>query len=95
MIKIQRSHLPAVGVVPQGRHRVNPKGEGKSSKRNKHQKESKLKVDTNEEKMDCDDGGDTNAKGRGGDDTPSSLSLSVLSFKPRPMKRKPILDTKK
>ncbi len=95
MIKIQRSHLPAVGIVPQGRHRVNPKGEGKGSKRNKYQKESKLKVDTNEEKMDCDDGGDTKAKGRGGDDTPSSLSLSVLSFKPRPMKRKPILDTKK
>jgi hypothetical protein len=97
LIKIQRSHLPAVGIVPQGMHRVKPKGEGKSSKRNQVKKESKLKVDTNEERMDCENGGDVKSgnDGGGGDvETPSSISLSVLSFKPRTMKRKPMLDTK-
>ena len=99
MVKIQRSHLPAVGIVPLGMHRVKPKGEGKSSKRNHMKKGSKLKVDTqHEERMDCDDGGgDKFSKDSGGGDveTPSSISLAVLSFKPRTMKRKPILDTKK
>jgi len=97
-IKIQRSHLPAVGIVPQGMHRVKPKGEGKSSKRNQIKKGSKLQVDTSEERMDCDNGGDVkSSKERGASnvETPSSISLSVLSFKPRNMKRKPILDTKK
>lgn len=98
LIKIQRSHLPAVGIVPQGMHRVKPKGEGKTSKRNQKKKESKLQVETKEDKMDCDNGGDgKSSKGSGVDkvDTPSSISLSVLSFKPRTMKRKPMLDTKK
>jgi RNA recognition motif-containing protein len=96
LIKIQRSHLPAVGIVPQGMHRVNPKGDGKSTKRNKLQKDSKRKVESNEEKMDCDDGGGGKSKkDYVYPETPSSLSLSVLSFQPRAIKRKPILDTKK
>ena len=33
-VRIERSHLPAIGLVPAGLHRVNPKGEGKSTKRN-------------------------------------------------------------
>jgi RNA recognition motif-containing protein len=33
---IKRSHLPAIGIVPSGMHRVNPKGEGKSTNRNQH-----------------------------------------------------------
>mmetsp|Transcript_18405 Transcript_18405/g.36922 ORF Transcript_18405/g.36922 Transcript_18405/m.36922 type:complete len:1032 (-) Transcript_18405:76-3171(-) len=98
LIKIQRSHLPAVGIVPQGMHRVKPKGEGKSSKRNEMKKGPKLQVDTSEERMDCDNGGDLKSSkisGASNVETPSSISLSVLSFKPRNMKRKPILDTKK
>ncbi len=98
LVKIQRSHLPAVGVVPHGMHRVKPKGEGKSSKRNQMKKASKLQVETNKDKMDCDNEGveQPNKKSGVGDvETPSSISLSVLSFKPRTMKRKPIIDTKK
>ncbi len=98
LVKIQRSHLPAVGVVPQGMHRVKPKGEGKSSKRNQMKKAPKLQVETNKDKMDCDNEGVENPNkesGVGTVETPSSISLSVLSFKPRTMKRKPILDTKK
>ncbi|KAL7439622.1 hypothetical protein ACHAXM_006789 [Skeletonema potamos] len=96
LVKIQRSHLPAVGIVPQGMHRVMPKGEGKSSKRNHVKKDLKLNVDTNEERMDCDNGDGKPSKDSRVDDVepPSSISLSVLSFKPRAMKRKPILDTK-
>ena len=97
LIKIQRSHLPAVGIVPQGMHRVKPKGEGKISKRNQKKKESKLQVEKNEDKMDCEDGGDgkSSKDSVGNVETPSSISLSVLSFKPRTMTRKPMLDTKK
>jgi RNA recognition motif-containing protein len=99
-VKIQRSHLPAVGLVPQGMHRVNPKGEGKASKRNQVKKKSN------------DDGMDVEEKGKGEDQyndkqtikststttSPSSLSLSVLSFKPRGMRQKPkisLVSTKK
>jgi RNA recognition motif-containing protein len=93
-VKTQRSHLPAVGLVPQGMHRVSPKGEGKVSKRNQVKK--KLN----------DDGMEVEEKCKGGDQfmesnekqmvqststttSPSSLSLSVLSFKPRGMRQKP------
>ncbi|KAL7542970.1 hypothetical protein ACHAXR_012267 [Thalassiosira sp. AJA248-18] len=100
LIKIQRSHLPAVGLVPSGMHRVNPKGDGKVSKRNKLKKESKMKVDTNAS-MDIEEEGKANDKRAktGGDQnrkknpvaytSPSNLSLSVLSFKPRGMRQKP------
>ena len=100
LIKIQRSHLPAAGLVPSGMHRVNPKGEGKVSKRNKQKKESKMKVDTTNDGMDVDEQG-----GKGGQDrknatavtSPSNLQLGVLSFQPRAMRQKPkiSLDSKK
>lgn len=42
LIKVQRSHMPAVlGLVPTGKQRVNPLGEGKASKRNAKWKERK------------------------------------------------------
>jgi hypothetical protein len=37
-VRIERSHLPAVSLVPPGMHRVNPKGHGKSTKRNQKKK---------------------------------------------------------
>eukprot|EP00571_Detonula_confervacea_P015401 CAMPEP_0172304904 /NCGR_PEP_ID=MMETSP1058-20130122/6265_1 /TAXON_ID=83371 /ORGANISM="Detonula confervacea, Strain CCMP 353" /LENGTH=1110 /DNA_ID=CAMNT_0013016311 /DNA_START=11 /DNA_END=3343 /DNA_ORIENTATION=+ len=96
LVKIQRSHLPAVGLVPSGMHRVNPKGEGKVTKRNKFKKESKMKVDTNVS-MDVVDngkdkpnkGGNQKKKNNVASASPSSISLSVLSFKPRGMRQKP------
>jgi len=90
-IKIQRSHLPAVGVVPPGMHRVKPRGEGKISKRNKLKKESKMKVDTSES-MDVEEEGKGTQKNHVTAASPSSLSLSVLSFKPRGMRQKPKID---
>ena len=93
LIKIQRSHLPAVGLVPAGMHRVNPKGEGKSTKKNKFKKEAKMKVDTD---MNVDknqhmksSGGNGKKKSHVEDESPSAISLSVLSFKPRGMRQKP------
>jgi RNA recognition motif-containing protein len=40
-LKVERSHLPAVSLVPAGMHRVRPKGEGKMSKRNEKRREHK------------------------------------------------------
>ena len=40
LIKIRRSHIPAVSKVPPGMHRTNPKGEGKNSKRNQKRREA-------------------------------------------------------
>eukprot|EP00980_Cylindrotheca_fusiformis_P001505 scaffold346_cov116-Cylindrotheca_fusiformis.AAC.19 len=41
LVKVERSHLPAAGLVPPGMHRVNPKGKGKGPKRIKTIPESK------------------------------------------------------
>ncbi|KAG7372885.1 RNA recognition motif containing protein [Nitzschia inconspicua] len=38
-VRIERSHLPAVSLVPPGMHRINPKGQGKSTKQNQRRKE--------------------------------------------------------
>jgi len=98
-VKIARSHLPAVGLVPQGMHRVNPKGEGKVSKRNQLKKKTK-----SDGAMDVDD--DLNDGGNDVSDTtdgkaatpknkyrtsssPGSIKLDSLSFKPRAVKPKP------
>jgi hypothetical protein len=94
-IKIQRSHLPAVGQVPSGMHRVNPKGEGKVSKRNKLKKSN-----VNGMEFEVEGKGDSGQTTAGGDQckakyevasasSPSSLSLGVLSLKPRGMKQRP------
>ena len=41
LVKVERSHMSAVGLVPPGMHRVNPKGEGRSSKMNKKRREAR------------------------------------------------------
>ncbi|KAG7372880.1 RNA recognition motif containing protein [Nitzschia inconspicua] len=41
-VRIERSHLPAVSLVPPGMHRINPKGQGKSTKQNQRRKEIQL-----------------------------------------------------
>jgi RNA recognition motif-containing protein len=44
VINVERSHVPASSIVPPGMHRVNPMGEGKSSKRNQKRREQKSGV---------------------------------------------------
>lgn len=43
LIKVDRSHQPAVGIIPPGLHRIQPKGEGKHTKRNQKRKERRNK----------------------------------------------------
>ena len=91
VVKVDRSHIPAVGLVPPGMHRVKPKGEGKSSKRNQKKRERKMSKDETHE----DDASmkDANAK----DDEPkpevpakaaATDSASILSFRPRGVARR-------
>jgi hypothetical protein len=93
-VKIQRSHLPAVGVVPPGLHRVNPKGEGKVSKRNKLKKSSvdgmELEVDGKRDEGQIRANVDQHKEhDAASTSSPNSLSFGVLSFKPRAMRQKP------
>ena len=41
LVKVDRSHMPATGLVPPGMHRVKPKGQGLSSKQNEKRKENR------------------------------------------------------
>lgn len=90
--KINRSHLPAVSVVPQGMHRVNPKGEGKKSKRNQLKKKS-IEGDADAEMEIGDEGTSTvNAETKNkyrNSSSPGSIKFDSLSFKPRAVKQKP------
>lgn len=81
VVKIERSHLPAVGLVPPGMHRVNPRGEGKSTKKNLKRKEQDLnkrtnvKLEKDEESRPPDSPGEAiEAK---------SSSSNILAFRPR------------
>jgi len=103
LVKIQRSHLPAISVVPAGMHRVNPKGEGKMSKRNEIKKmnahagsaTSGTGAKSNVDSMDIDDeegAGIDRSKEKANSATitsPSSLPLGVLSLKPTHVRPKP------
>ena len=101
VVNINRSHLPAVGIVPQGMHRVNPKGKGKVSKRNELKKRA-IDKGTGDENKKSDDGVTTRMEDVASDDKPSksknkyrtssspgSIKLDSLSFKPRAIKQKP------
>jgi hypothetical protein len=68
-VKIERSHLPAVGLVPPGMHRINPKGHGKSTKRNQKRKTQLHEANSKE-------GGASDAK-------PAAVAASSMSFLPR------------
>ena len=94
-VKIQRSHMPAVVVVPTGMHRANPKGEDKVFKKNTLRKSN---VDGMEFEVEGKgDEGQTTADGDqpkekhnvASASSPSSLSFGVLSLKPRSMRQKP------
>ena len=87
LIKVERSHVPAVGLVPPGMHRVNPKGEGKSSKRNLKRKERKFAASSAEQGDQSEitkkptvpvEGGQSEGKVN-----QQSLSAGILAFRPR------------
>jgi hypothetical protein len=90
LIAIARSHQPAVGVVPPGMQRKNPKGQGKHTKRNLKRKErrSNAEIETGEEKSEH-----SNTATKGVRDRDESLDgekaekqtnpSNILAFRPR------------
>jgi len=89
---IERSHLPAIGLVPTGMHKINPKGEGKSTKRNQHLRSKKQ---TTNETIEGGSGGDRKHQSKNDPKAkesefkpvaskPSSTSAtSIFAFRPR------------
>ncbi|KAL3920751.1 MAG: hypothetical protein SGILL_003095 [Bacillariaceae sp.] len=75
-VKIERSHLPAVGLVPQGMHRVNPKGHGKSTKRNQKRKEHHHQESKGDNDRDS-------KKPAAAAAATTMTTVSALSFRPR------------
>jgi RNA recognition motif-containing protein len=96
---IERSHLPAIGLVPTGMHKVNPKGEGRSTKRNQHLLSKKQTTNEPEGGSDrkhqsknypqpADGDGDSEAKGsdsKPATPKPSASTTSIFAFRPRGM----------
>ena len=73
LVTIDRSNTPAVSLVPPGMHRVNPKGEGRSSKRNEKRKEKNTVENFQLAKQDK----------ILAESNPSALQPGVLSLAPR------------
>jgi RNA recognition motif-containing protein len=86
LIRIERSHMPAVALVPSGMHRVNPKGEGKKSKFNQKRREKFAKTETTT--TTAEDSKDTKQDSPKKEPSTTSNSVgtsttSVLAFRPR------------
>jgi RNA recognition motif-containing protein len=90
LINVDRSHVPAVGLVPPGMHRVKPKGEGKSSKRNQKKREGKLSKDETHEDVTMKDENakDDESKREVPAKAAATDSASILSFRPRGVARR-------
>ena len=87
IVKVDRSHVPAVGLVPPGMHRVKPPGEGKASKRNQKKRERKMSRDENLEDEPKKDE-ITKADGEGAPTLEAakpkaSSNAGILAFRPR------------
>ena len=100
VLRIERSHLPAISLVPPGRHKVSEKGQGKHSKRNEKKKEQVAPVagedkDTKPAAVAPKEETDEKPVEKPADDHDSKLSLSApvpglsaLAFQPRGVARK-------
>ena len=87
LVKIERSNIPAAFLVPPGLHRLNPKGEGRSSKRNE---KKKRKTDVLDEKHpSAVDTSDSSQKPKPQSEAAKkSGPISVLSLAPRGVLKK-------
>jgi hypothetical protein len=79
LVKVHRSHVPAVSIVPPGMHRVKPKGEGHSSKRNQKRKQTKKLSSAVGDAKEGNGGTEPSASAL----TPKPKTTSSLSFIPR------------
>jgi hypothetical protein len=84
LIKIERSHMPAVALVPPGMHRVNPKGGGKKSKFNQKRRE---KFGKEEKSTTEEDPTPTQEAPKNESSTTSITNSSVLAFRPRGVRK--------
>lgn len=79
LMKVRRSHMPAVSKVPPGMHRTNPKGEGKNSKRNQKRRDTgDNALSKGEPKAAAVDAANSSGKPK-----PAASTVSSLSFVPR------------
>ena len=87
LVKVERSHMSAVALVPPGMHRVRPKGEGKVSKRNLKHRERKRSEGGGRGAAAAPDAGEKYGDEKKAADRSkkesNTASMSVLSFRPR------------
>jgi len=97
VLRIERSHQPAATLVPPGMHRVNPKGDGKHSKRNEKKREAKAHFDGEDSHLQPETPSGNTVAAIGSETPPAqgaahaestASSLSVLAFRPRGLQRK-------
>jgi RNA recognition motif-containing protein len=108
-VKIERSHLSAVSLVPPGMHRVNPKGQGKSTKRNQKRNEQHQQPQDEKSERTGEDGKpsaattnqedkdtkDDESKKGDGPGGSKAAAASVLAFRPRGVAPKSKADKRK
>ena len=89
LVNVERSHMPAVTLVPPGMHRVKPTGEGRNSRLN--QKKRELKGMQGDKVIDKPSGVSEKPTEPPREPIPPQNSLGVLAFRPRGVqqKRKP------
>jgi hypothetical protein len=103
LVRVTRSHQPAAMVVPKGMHRVNPKGEGKHSKRNQKRREKQQEEPASSTQQDTapEKEKEVPPPAAPQETAKASNDLGVLAFRPRGLargsqqKRKIALDTSK
>mmetsp|Transcript_52416 Transcript_52416/g.126869 ORF Transcript_52416/g.126869 Transcript_52416/m.126869 type:complete len:1087 (+) Transcript_52416:116-3376(+) len=87
VIKVERSHVAAAGIVPPGMHRIKPKGQGKSTKRNemrkKHQTDHTKTVDDTKESNSTNESLKSEQDSKESTAAPEVSKPSVLAFRPR------------
>jgi hypothetical protein len=95
VIKVERSHVAAVSLVPPGMHRVNPKGLGKSTKKNMMRKRQQNDHPENEDDGKAGDNGNSDEVLHGGEKSDpaeenaekatatKTSRLNILAFRPR------------
>ena len=86
LVQVDRSHVPAVGLVPPGMHRPAPKAHGKPKKNKHHAKKDPPSTETASSSAQGDpkEASSETGKGTGGGTgaAPSS-GMGILAFRPR------------
>ena len=85
LVNVERSHMPAVTLVPPGMHRVKPNGEGRNSRLN--QKKRELKGVQEEKVVDNSSATSVKPTELPREPVPPKNSLGVLAFRPRGVQR--------